>query len=101
MGPQTEEEKGAGGKIIFAHKTMRTLRDTGLERYGLCAIRASNDMDFARCRPQTLRPLHGTSHAQFEPRAKKAGFRTKPEPRSDKPWEGAFWHPCAIARTAA
>ena len=48
MGPQTEEEKGAGGKIIFAHKTMRTLRDTGLERYGLCAIRASNDIDFAR-----------------------------------------------------
>lgn len=47
MGPQTEEEKGAGGKIIFAHKTMRTLRDTGLERYGLCTIRASHATAFA------------------------------------------------------
>lgn len=47
MGPQTEEKKGAGGKIIFAHKTMRTLRDTGLERYGLCAMKTSSDTAFA------------------------------------------------------
>ena len=82
MGPQTEEEKGAGGKIIFAHKTMRTLRDTGLERYGLCAMQTSNATAFAWYEPRAIR----TSR-------KKAGFRTKPEPRSDKPWEGAFLAP--------
>lgn len=47
MGPQTEEEKGAGGKIIFAYKTIRTLHDTGLERYGLCAMKTSSDTAFA------------------------------------------------------
>lgn len=48
MGPQTEEEKGAGGKIIFAHKTMRTLRDADLKRYGLCMIRASRNSNLAQ-----------------------------------------------------
>ena len=48
MGPQTEEEKGAGGKIIFAYKTIRTLHDTDLARYGLCMVRATRNSNLAQ-----------------------------------------------------
>lgn len=41
------KKKDADGRVVFAHKTMRTLRDTGLERYGLCAMQTSNATAFA------------------------------------------------------
>ncbi len=68
---------------------------------GLCAIRASNDMDFARYGPRTLRPLHDTGLAQFEPRAKKRDSEQSRNPALTNHGKKPFWHPCAIARTAA
>lgn len=41
------KKKDADGRVVFAHKTMRTLRDTGLERYGLCAMQTSSNTAFA------------------------------------------------------